>query len=270
MSLFIPTSLLGALRLLDLNDDGSVGWPAVAALLLVRLCLDPHPPPAFRLLSSCAAAAFRRGGSGRVSDGQLYGASIDRRDEKGPESTAKELGSVRKAHREKMERVWGFFDVLPVTAFICGFMSMIWWAVCDISAQYFIWGTLHNTQRIVVRCCFGLFYHGPSFHYYFNTMGLDSSRAAAAAKALLDHFLCYPLFTTIFEHFAFGKTYDCFSFDDIPLSDRYDFLLADHRCLVTSLALAAIIVVFYPQKEDLHVLFAHDLWIAFYCFTQIC
>lgn len=79
--------------------------------------------------------------------------------------------------------------------------SLVGWALGDYLAQTFIGSAPFNMKRFIRLAAFGLLYHGPSGHYFYNW--LDSKIPGTgprqvATKVAIDQLLWCPLFMTVF------------------------------------------------------------------------
>jgi len=90
-------------------------------------------------------------------------------------------------------------DENPLTAKAC--TSLVGWALGDLLAQIFIGGGAFDMKRFLTLSAFGLLYHGPSGHYFYNWLdskipGKDG--ASVAKKILIDQAAWCPIFMTVF------------------------------------------------------------------------
>eukprot|EP00532_Pseudo-nitzschia_australis_P005685 CAMPEP_0168165016 /NCGR_PEP_ID=MMETSP0139_2-20121125/1254_1 /TAXON_ID=44445 /ORGANISM="Pseudo-nitzschia australis, Strain 10249 10 AB" /LENGTH=234 /DNA_ID=CAMNT_0008082089 /DNA_START=276 /DNA_END=980 /DNA_ORIENTATION=- len=90
-------------------------------------------------------------------------------------------------------------DESPLTAKAC--TSLVGWGLGDVLAQIFITGGPFDVKRFITLSVFGLLYHGPSGHYFYNWLdakipGKDG--ASVAKKILIDQTMWCPLFMTVF------------------------------------------------------------------------
>jgi len=90
-------------------------------------------------------------------------------------------------------------DESPLTAKAC--TSLVGWALGDLLAQIFISGGPFDMKRFITLSAFGLLYHGPSGHYFYNWLdgkipGKDG--ASVAKKILIDQTMWCPIFMTVF------------------------------------------------------------------------
>eukprot|EP00531_Pseudo-nitzschia_arenysensis_P008149 CAMPEP_0116126684 /NCGR_PEP_ID=MMETSP0329-20121206/6458_1 /TAXON_ID=697910 /ORGANISM="Pseudo-nitzschia arenysensis, Strain B593" /LENGTH=236 /DNA_ID=CAMNT_0003620773 /DNA_START=148 /DNA_END=858 /DNA_ORIENTATION=+ len=90
-------------------------------------------------------------------------------------------------------------DESPLTAKAC--TSLVGWALGDLLAQIFISTDPFDVTRFLTLSAFGLLYHGPSGHYFYNWLdskipGKDG--ASVAKKIAFDQILWCPLFMTVF------------------------------------------------------------------------
>lgn len=90
-------------------------------------------------------------------------------------------------------------DDSPLTAKAC--TSLVGWGLGDVLAQIFISGGPFDVKRFITLSAFGLLYHGPSGHYFYNWLddkipGKDG--VSVAKKILIDQTLWCPLFMTVF------------------------------------------------------------------------
>jgi len=79
--------------------------------------------------------------------------------------------------------------------------SLVGWALGDLLAQTFIGKGAFDMKRFISLSAFGLLYHGPSGHYFYNWLdskipGTESK--VIALKVATDQILWCPLFMTVF------------------------------------------------------------------------
>jgi protein Mpv17 len=90
-------------------------------------------------------------------------------------------------------------DDKPLTAKAC--TSLVGWALGDLLAQIFITGGAFDMKRFITLSAFGLLYHGPSGHYFYNWLdskipGKDG--ASVAKKIIIDQTMWCPIFMSVF------------------------------------------------------------------------
>ncbi|KAI2496618.1 hypothetical protein MHU86_17877 [Fragilaria crotonensis] len=81
------------------------------------------------------------------------------------------------------------------------FTSLVGWALGDILAQVFISGGPFDLKRFISLSAFGLLYHGPSGHYFYNWLDSKIKGTGAADVALkvgIDQIFWCPIFMTVF------------------------------------------------------------------------
>jgi len=79
--------------------------------------------------------------------------------------------------------------------------SLVGWALGDVLAQVFITGGPFDMKRFITLSVFGLIYHGPSGHYFYNWLDKQiegSDGKAVAAKVAFDQLIWCPIFMTVF------------------------------------------------------------------------
>eukprot|EP00550_Attheya_septentrionalis_P006615 CAMPEP_0198291716 /NCGR_PEP_ID=MMETSP1449-20131203/9150_1 /TAXON_ID=420275 /ORGANISM="Attheya septentrionalis, Strain CCMP2084" /LENGTH=233 /DNA_ID=CAMNT_0043990395 /DNA_START=16 /DNA_END=717 /DNA_ORIENTATION=- len=79
--------------------------------------------------------------------------------------------------------------------------SLFGWALGDLLAQIFITGGAFDMKRFITLSIFGLIYHGPSGHFFYNW--LDSKIEGTGGKDVfmkvaIDQVLWCPIFMTVF------------------------------------------------------------------------
>mmetsp|Transcript_14801 Transcript_14801/g.30644 ORF Transcript_14801/g.30644 Transcript_14801/m.30644 type:complete len:234 (+) Transcript_14801:80-781(+) len=90
-------------------------------------------------------------------------------------------------------------DESPLTA--KAMTSLVGWALGDLLAQIFISGGAFDVKRFLTLSGFGVLYHGPSGHYFYNWLdskipGKDGK--SVATKILIDQAIWCPIFMTVF------------------------------------------------------------------------
>eukprot|EP00751_Fragilariopsis_kerguelensis_P006283 CAMPEP_0170785624 /NCGR_PEP_ID=MMETSP0733-20121128/17054_1 /TAXON_ID=186038 /ORGANISM="Fragilariopsis kerguelensis, Strain L26-C5" /LENGTH=234 /DNA_ID=CAMNT_0011131187 /DNA_START=151 /DNA_END=855 /DNA_ORIENTATION=+ len=116
-------------------------------------------------------------------------------------------------------------DDQPLTAKAC--TSLVGWALGDVLAQIFISGGPFDVKRFITLSAFGLLYHGPSGHYFYNWLdkmipGKDG--ASIAKKILIDQVAWCPIFMTVF--FTYLGLVSGDSFSQIGTKVRTDLFAA--------------------------------------------
>ncbi|GMI20487.1 hypothetical protein TrCOL_g7399 [Triparma columacea] len=79
--------------------------------------------------------------------------------------------------------------------------SLVGWALGDFIAQRFIGKAAFDMGRFVRLSAFGLLYHGPSGHYFYNWLDRKiegTGPKVVALKVLIDQTIWCPLFMTVF------------------------------------------------------------------------
>ncbi|GKY93711.1 hypothetical protein MPSEU_000338300 [Mayamaea pseudoterrestris] len=79
--------------------------------------------------------------------------------------------------------------------------SLVGWGLGDILAQIFISGGPFDWKRFITLSAFGLLYHGPSGHYFYNWLDKQipgKSAKDVASKVAIDQIFWCPIFMTVF------------------------------------------------------------------------
>jgi protein Mpv17 len=157
-------------------------------------------------------------------------------------------------------------DKTPLTAKAC--TSLVGWALGDLLAQIFISGGPFDMKRFITVSIFGLIYHGPSGHFFYNW--LDSKVEGTDAKAVftkvaIDQIFWCPIFMSVF--FAYLGLVNGDGFAAIGSKIKNDLLSACQGSWKVWPLVHAVNFKFISNKHRL--VFINGVQIAFNMFLSI-
>jgi len=146
--------------------------------------------------------------------------------------------------------------------------SLVGWALGDYLAQVFISGGPFDMKRFITLSVFGLIYHGPSGHFFYDWLDEKipgNEFKIVASKVAIDQILWCPIFMTVF--FTYLGLVNGDSMSVIGTKIKNDLLSACQGSWKVWPVVHAVSFRFVPTKFRL--LYINTVQIAFNMFLSI-